>query len=477
VPAERCSLLDPAAAGGAPRAHEIAQAGLLLVDDVRAHPPERARRPRGRGHGVGGADAAQALAALERRSFDAVLLDVNMPGMSGLDALLTIRELAPSTGVIMISGEGTITAAVQALKRGAFDFIEKPVEPEHLLRVLAQAAQLTELRRAVPAAGAGAESGTPGSLSDPGIGMIGSSPAMAGLLADIRRVAPSQAKVLITGENGVGKDLVAEAIHRLSKRADQPFVKLNCAAIPRDLVESELFGHEKGAFTGALQRKVGRLERADGGTLFLDEIGDLSAESQAKLLRAIETGEVDRIGATETIRVDVRILSATNKELDEAMESGEFRRDLFYRLNGVPLHVPPLRERAGDIPALAEHFLGKTCALEGMTGKRLTPEALALLAEYRWPGNVRELRNLMERAAILVEGPEVGAEDLASWLEAASPSEESSGLRGEIERREAEAIRKSLDQAGWNVTQAAAGLGIDRTNLHRKMRKYGIARR
>jgi len=242
-------------------------------------------------------------------------------------------------------------------------------------------------------------------------------------------------------------------------------------------VESELFGHEKGAFTGALQRKVGRLERADQGTLFLDEIGDLSAESQAKLLRAIETGEVDRIGATETIRVDVRILSATNKELDEAMESGEFRRDLFYRLNGVPLHVPPLRERPGDIPALAEHFLGKACALEGKSAKRLTPEALALLAEYRWPGNVRELRNLMERAAILVEGEEVGAEDLASWLEAASPSEESSGLRGEIERREAEAIRKSLDQAGWNVTQAAAGLGIDRTNLHRKMRKYGIARR
>jgi DNA-binding NtrC family response regulator len=283
--------------------------------------------------------------------------------------------------------------------------------------------------------------------------------------------------VLITGENGVGKDLVAEAIHRLSKRADQPFIKLNCAAIPRDLVESELFGHEKGAFTGALQRKVGRLERADHGTLFLDEIGDLSAESQAKLLRAIETGEVDRIGATETIRVDVRILSATNKELNEAMEAGEFRRDLFYRLNGVPLHVPPLRERRGDIPPLAAHFLGKACAAEGKPAKRLTPEALALLEEYRWPGNVRELRNLMERSAILVEGPEVGAEDLASWLEAGPASEESAGLRGEIERREAEAIRKALEQAGWNVTQAASGLGIDRTNLHRKMRKYGIARR
>jgi len=349
---------------------------VLLVDD-----DSRIRRAlRGvledEGHGVDEAsDASQALAALERRAFDAVLLDVNMPGMSGLDALVTIREMAPHTGVIMVSGEGTIGTAVQALKRGAFDFIEKPVDPEHLLRVLAQAAQLTELRRAAPAAGSGADPRPEG--------MIGSSPAMAALIADIRRVAPSQAKVLITGENGVGKDLVAEAIHRLSKRADQPFVKLNCAAIPRDLVESELFGHEKGAFTGALQRKVGRLERADRGTLFLDEIGDLSAESQAKLLRAIETGEVDRIGATETIKVDVRILSATNKDLNEAMETGEFRRDLFYRLNGVPLHVPPLRERRSDIAALAEHFLARSCAAEGHPAKRLTEEALALHGEYR----------------------------------------------------------------------------------------------
>jgi len=439
---------------------------VLVVDD-----DSRIRRAlRGiledEGHAVDeAADAAQALATLEGRAFDAVLLDVNMPGMSGLDALVSIREGAPQTGVIMVSGEGTIATAVQALKRGAFDFIEKPVDPEHLLRVLAQAAQLTEIRRSSPAAPAD------------DLGILGSSPAVATLLADIRRVAPSQAKVLITGENGAGKDLVAEAIHRLSKRAGQPFVKLNCAAIPRDLVESELFGHEKGAFTGALQRKVGRLERADGGTLFLDEIGDLSAESQAKLLRALETGEVDRIGATDTIRVDVRIVSATNKDLVEAMESGDFRRDLFYRLNGVPLYVPPLRERGGDIPALAEHFLARACEAEGRAAKRLTPEALAVLQEYRWPGNVRELRNLMERAAILVEGGEVAAEDLASWLEAGPVAEESAGLRGEIERREAEAIRKALEQSGWNVTQAAAGLGIDRTNLHRKMRKYGIARR
>jgi two-component system, NtrC family, nitrogen regulation response regulator NtrX len=438
---------------------------LLVDDDARIRGTLRGVLE-DEGHAVVEApDGPQAIAALEGKQFDAVLLDVNMPGLSGLETLTTIREMAPSTGVIMVSGEGTIATAVQALKRGAFDFIEKPVDPELLLRVLAQAAQLTELRRS-----SGAEPGD-------GLDIIGQSPAITTLIADIRRVAPSQAKVLITGENGSGKDLVAEAIHKLSKRSGKPFVKLNCAAIPKDLVESELFGHEKGAFTGALQRKVGRLERADKGTLFLDEIGDLSAESQAKLLRAIESGEVDRVGATDTIHVDVRIVSATNKDLTSAMETGEFRRDLYYRLNGVPLHVPPLRERKTDIPLLAQHFLARACAAEGIPPKRLTPEAITVLEEYRWPGNVRELRNLMERAAILVEEADVRGEDLAPWLETGPAAEEASGLRGEIERREVDAIRRALEQANWNVTQAASGLGIDRTNLHRKMRKYGIARR
>jgi two-component system nitrogen regulation response regulator NtrX len=439
---------------------------ILVVDDD----PEIRRTLRGvledEGHRVAEAsDGLKALEAMEQRRFDAVLLDVNMPHMGGLEALTMIREQSPNAGVIMVSGESTITTAVQALKRGAFDFIEKPVDPERLLDVLAQAAHVTALRSAEPAAAHDAS------------GMIGKSPAIQRLLADIQRVAPSQAKVLVTGENGSGKDLVAEAIHRLSKRADKPFVKLNCAAIPKDLVESELFGHEKGAFTGAMQRRTGRLERADGGTLFLDEIGDLSLEAQAKLLRAIETGEVDRVGATDTVQVDVRIVSATNKDLAGAIERGEFRRDLFYRLNTLPLHVPPLRERSGDIPLIAEHYLAAFCRAEGKPSKRLTPEALEVLREYRWPGNVRELKNLMERAAILTEGSDVRAEDLALWLESTPESEEPAGLRGEIERREAEAIRKALEAANWNVTQAAAGLGIDRTNLHRKMRKYGVSRR
>jgi len=418
------------------------------------------------GHAVAEApDGSRALAVLGGRRFDAVLLDVKMPGMNGLEALEQIREQAPHTGIIMVSGEGSIATAVQAIKRGAFDFIEKPVDPEHLLTVLAQAAQLTELRRSTPA--------PPGN----DLGIVGQSPAIQTLIADIRRVAPSRAKVMITGENGSGKDLVAQAIHALSKRAEKPFVKLNCAAIPKDLVESELFGYERGAFTGAMQRKIGKLESADKGTLFLDEIGDLSSESQAKLLRAIETGEVDRVGATDSVRVDVRVVSATNKDLPAAMEVGEFRRDLYYRLNALPLHVPPLRERRGDVPLLAAHYLEAFCRAEGRAPKRLSPEAIELLEEYRWPGNVRELRNLMERAAILVEGDEVGGEDLAAWLEAGPAAEEPVGLRGEIERRESDAIRRSLEAAGWNVTQAAASLGIDRTNLHRKMRKYGLSRR
>jgi transcriptional regulator with PAS, ATPase and Fis domain len=333
--------------------------------------------------------------------------------------------------------------------------------------VVEEAARITRHRRGRDAAGAGA----------PDLGLVGQSPAIQALIEQVRRVAPSQGRVLVTGENGSGKELVALAIHTLSLRAAGPFVKINCAAIPKDLVESELFGYERGAFTGAVQGKKGRLELADHGTLFLDEIGDLSLEAQAKLLRVIESGEVERVGATRTLNVDVRIVAATNKDLAGAIEAGEFREDLFYRLNVLPLHVPPLRERRTDVAALASHFLERFCVAEGRPVKRLTDEAREVLEEYAWPGNVRELRNLMERAAILVAGDQVRAEDLAPWLGGGASRDEAVGLRGEIERREADAIRKALDSANWNVTQAAAGLGIDRTNLHRKMRKYGVARR
>jgi len=439
---------------------------VLVVDDDPAIRDSLRRVLEHAGHTVTEAESGErALAILDGQRVDAVLLDIAMPGINGLEALVRIREMAPDTGVIVVTGEGTVANALKAGQRGAYDFIEKPPDRERLPDVLAAAPQVTRLRRTT-------EAGVPSDL-----GILGKSPAAQGLIETIRRVAPSEGRVLITGENGAGKELVAQAIHTLSRRAQGPFVKINCAAIPKDLVESELFGYERGAFTGALQSKKGRFELADHGTLFLDEIGDLSAEAQAKLLRAIETGEAERVGGTRTSRFDVRVVSATNRDLSEAIEAGEFRRDLFYRLNVLPIHVPPLRERQADVALLAQSFLERFTGIEGKAAKRLSEEAERMLEEYAWPGNVRELRNLMERAAILVEGPEVGAEDLAPWLESAGPREESAGLRGKIERREAEEVRKALEAANWNVTQAAAGLGIDRTNLHRKMRKYGISRR
>ena len=266
-------------------------------------------------------------------------------------------------------------------------------------------------------------------------------------------------------------------MHALSKRADGPFVKLNCAAIPKDLLESELFGYEKGAFTGAVATKKGRLELADNGTLFLDEIGDLALEAQAKLLRALETGEIERVGGTRTSKVDVRLVAATNKDLSAAVKSGDFREDLYFRLNVLPVVVPPLRERRTDIARLATHFLGVFCSAEGRAPLALSDDARELLEEYHWPGNVREMKNLMERAVVLVNGDQVTAADLNPWLESPPEEGDDAGLKGKVARSEIDSIRRALDSADWNVTQAAAGLGIDRTNLHRKMRKYGIARK
>ena len=417
------------------------------------------------------ADGEAALGVMRPGQFDAAVLDVNMPRMNGLVALLRLAELDPALSTVILTGESAIRTAREAIvKVGAFDVVGKPPEAEHLVAVIAEAARVTAMRRGEAAPGRAAD-------AKGDLGLVGESAPLRALRDSIRQIAPSQGRVLITGENGAGKELVAHAIHELSKRAAGPFIKINCGAIPKDLVESELFGFERGAFTGALQAKKGRLELADGGTLFLDEIGDLPLESQAKLLRVIEAGEVERLGATRTQKVDVRIVAATNKDLPGAVAAGDFRQDLFYRLNVLPLHVAPLRERRADVPLLATHFLARCCESEGRPPKRLTAEALELLADYHWPGNVRELRNLMERAAILVPGDEVGAEDIAPWLESAGAREDGVGLRGEIERREAEAVRRALESANWNVTQAAAGLGIDRTNLHRKMRKYGIARR
>jgi two-component system nitrogen regulation response regulator NtrX len=466
---------------------------ILVVDDEQGIRDMLTTRFELDGHEVAtAATGERALSVLAERSFDVAFLDLNLGGgMNGLELLKQARTAHGDLAAVMISAQGSIQEAVEATKLGAFDFLEKPLDPARLELVLRHLAERAALKRQARAAA------LPGAA---GVEMIGRSEALARLVQEIERVAPTGGKVLITGENGSGKELVARAIHLGSRRADAAFVKLNCAAIPRDLIESELFGYERGAFTGAVQAKKGKLEMADGGTLFLDEIGDLSLDAQAKLLRAIETGEVERVGGTRTSTVDVRLVSATHKDLAAQVRTGAFREDLYFRLNVLPLVVPPLRERREDIVVLAQHFLHTFAQAEGLADKELTPEAAALLEGYSWPGNVRELRNLMERAVILVPGPLVHAADIADWLVPVTrsvPADPGPGsaagagagggddedlpaepgtLREELERREAEAIVKVLEAARWNVTQAATQLGVDRTNLHRKMRKYGIRR-
>jgi DNA-binding NtrC family response regulator len=448
----------------------------LVVDDDAAIRRQLRGLLEDEGHAVTEApNAAAAYAALEAKPHDVVLLDLRMPGEHGLDALVKLRELAPDTAVVVVSGEGTVEHALKAGQRGAFDFVEKPIrDPGALLELLGEAVRVTRLRRqgTAVAASAGTAPAADGSL-----GIVGESPAVERMREQVRKIAPSNGRVLVTGENGAGKELVAHALHALSRRAAGPFVKLNCAAIPKDLLESELFGHERGAFTGAVQSKKGRLEMADGGTLFLDEIGDLALEAQAKLLRAIETGELERVGGTRTAKVDVRLVAATNRDLSEAVKAGDFREDLYFRLNVLPIAVPPLRERRADIARLAAHFLAIFAEAEGRPCPSLSDDAKQLLEDYHWPGNVRELRNLMERAVVLVEGGVIEAADLLPWLESPPDESDDAGLKGRIARSEIDTIRRALETADWNVTQAAAGLGIDRTNLHRKMRKYGISRR
>src|SRR5438067_7496078 len=350
------------------------------------------------------ANGRAALAAVERAAPDAVLLDLMMPGgPDGLATLEQLKRLAPDVPVVMMSGKASLTDAVRATKLGAFQFLEKPLTPEGVVTTLRAALELSrtlaENRRLHEALG----------HADP---LVGVSSAMQELRELIARVAPTEVRVLITGESGTGKELVASAIHRQSARAGRPFVCVNSAAIPKDLVESEMFGHERGAFTGATERRVGRFELADGGTLFLDEVGDLSLEAQAKLLRVLETGVIERLGGERPLTVDVRVIAATNKDLTRAAQQGQFREDLLFRLNVLPVHIPPLRERPEDVPPLVQHFAARQSARLGRV-VRLDAGAVQLLAAYRWPGNVRELANLVERLAILATGETIAADDVA----------------------------------------------------------------
>jgi len=420
------------------------------------------------------ASGTDAIAVVQRRRPDAVLLDLAMPG--GPDGLATLERLtaeAPGLPVIMMSGQALLQDAVKATKLGAFHFLEKPLTAE---------AVLVTLRSALALARARAEAEALREALGPTATIVGGSPQLAEVRALIARVAPTEARILITGESGTGKELVAAAVHAGSARADGPFIRVNCAGIPRELVESEMFGHEKGSFTGASERRIGRFEQADGGTLFLDEVGDLSPEAQAKLLRALEAGEIERVGGERAIPVDVRVVAATNKDLRRAVGEGTFREDLLYRLHVFPIHIPPLRERPGDIPDLVRHFVALVCARIGRAQVDVTPEAMDLLVRHRWPGNVRELANIVERLIILSGRATVTADDVRAALPAAdagpgplpSPAKLELALSDELDRYERTLITRALSAARGNVAEAARALATDRANLYRRMKRLDI---
>jgi two-component system nitrogen regulation response regulator NtrX len=416
------------------------------------------------------ATAEEALARMRQRLYDVVLLDIWLDGMDGLEALARIQELpeADRPVVVMISGHGTIETAVKATKMGAFDFLEKPLGRDKVCVVVNNAVEHRRLTLEV---------GRLREIAEP-YRIIGESVPMKALRRQIALMAGTNGRVLIYGESGTGKELVAHAIHAMSPRASQPFVEVNCAAIPEDLIESELFGHRKGAFTGATEDKIGKFQRADGGTLFLDEVGDMSLKTQAKVLRVLDEQRFEPVGASESVQVDVRVIAATNKNLEEEIERGNFREDLFYRLNVIPFYVPPLRERREDIPLLADYFLNQFTTAYGRKPKELTPDAYRLLQEYSWPGNVRELKNLMERIVIMCPQTRIEARHipLNPGRRAAERTSERFGSLEEVRRAaEREYILKKLEEAGGNVTRAAELLGLERSHLYRKMRSLGIA--
>jgi two-component system, NtrC family, nitrogen regulation response regulator NtrX len=420
-------------------------------------------------------DGASGLLRAGESEPDVVLLDLMMPGeLDGMATLERLREQIPDSPVVMMSGRAGLSDAVRATKLGAFTFLEKPLTPEGVMFALSSA---MELRRArLEARALRADLGLAGE-------MVGESQALARVREMIARVGPTDSRVLITGESGSGKELVAAAIHAASSRRDRAFVRVNCAAIPRDLVESEMFGHERGSFTGATERRIGRFELAHTGTLLLDEVGDLGAEAQAKLLRAIEAKEIERVGGGQPIRIDVRIIAATNKDLARAVADGRFREDLFFRLNVIPLNVPPLRDRPADIPLLIRHFTGLHHARTGQPRPRWTPEAISAFARYRWPGNVRELANIVERLSILHPGMDVTEDAVRAVLPvdkspAAAPLPDpvalDRSLTDTLDEYERMLIARALSMAGGNVAEAARKLKTDRPNLYRRMRRLGI---
>ncbi|MEW6319815.1 MAG: sigma-54 dependent transcriptional regulator [Acidobacteriota bacterium] len=408
-----------------------------------------------------------------RAAYDVVVLDVWLPGIDGLATLQRLRERKVDAQVIMISGHGNIESAVRAIKMGAFDFVEKPLSLEKTVLVVRNALRQRDLE---------AENRALRARVDRQHVMVGESTPMRHLREQVAMAAPTNGRVLIFGENGTGKELVARTIHQTSRRRAGPFVEVNCAAIPEELIESELFGHVKGAFTGAVADKPGRFEQASGGTIFLDEIGDMSLKTQAKVLRVLQEQVMERVGGTQRIRVDVRVLAATNKDLVGEIRAGRFREDLYFRLNVIPIFVPPLRDRADDIPLLADYFMAVMAEEYGRRPKRLAPEAVARLQQYAWPGNVRELRNVMERLMIMVPGDTVTAQDLAflghHGIAAEPPADTPPLPLAEArDRFERDYILRMLEAQQGNMSRTAEALGVERSNLYKKMKAFGIAPR
>jgi two-component system nitrogen regulation response regulator NtrX len=447
---------------------------ILIVDDDENIVSSLQWLLKREGHQVTtGQNGHQAVQCCKENLFDIAFLDVMMPGMGGLEALQQILVEQPEIKVFMISGNADISIAVKATKLGAYDFLEKPLNPERVLVQLEKLSKHHQAEQKVKDLRKWVE------LE---FQMIGESLSMHQLREMIDKAAPTDGRILIRGENGTGKELVAREIHKKSLRASHPFVQLNCAALPKDLIESELFGYEKGAFTGAHKRKPGLIEQAEGGTLLLDEIGDMALETQAKLLRVLQENQFTRVGGVKPHSFDVRILAATNKYLEKEIEQQRFRQDLFYRLNVIPIYVPSLRERNQDIPQLAEHFLGLYCKKNGKRKSLLSDEAMQILKYYPWPGNVRELKNIMERLAIMTSVDVIGQKDVNNVLgktdstnkEIVMETLESQSLKDHLQSFERHLLQKAFDQYKGNVTHIAEALKTDRANLYRKLQRYGI---
>src|SRR6186713_177913 len=428
---------------------------------------------------VGAASGQEALDVVKRERPDIVLLDIKMPGMDGMEVLRKLRSVDETLPIVMISGHGNTATAVEAIRSGAIDFLDKPLSSERVivtLRNVLRQSELTSENRDLKVA------------MESKYELVGQSPALRNVLEAVTRAAPTNATVLLLGESGVGKELVARTIHRNSPRASQRFVQVNCAAIPEELIESELFGHEKGSFTGATEKQVGKFEQADRGTIFLDEVGDMSAKTQAKVLRVLQEGEVERLGSARTIKVDVRVIAATNKNLEEEIEKGTFREDLYFRLAVIPIHVPPLRERPEDIPLLVRHYVEFFSRENNTRPKRITQAALDALQRYRWKGNIRELRNTVERMIIMTGGETIDLPDLpesvrsptAAGLASTKLPTDSEGaklgtLREFKENAERAFLVGKLRENGWNISKTAEVIGTPRSNLYKKLEQYQIA--